>query len=302
MLLKLIFFLSFLLSTGLNAAVQKKWSPIETFPKEFIWLIDSVQELSLNDEEQKIFEKFILKIDQNLRPFSKKEIQFLVKSEIYKSILRAGNLSQKYPMALYDESIINNLDQKLNKEQTELHPYSLWIMNAVKSDLSNLFTSSYFSNYKLMKKKESSSNSVNIQKMDKKFTLLLHWYSLYINQTAPEFELEIKKLIINQLRIISQASSIMMKYSQINGIDPKDKPDLNKMLLFKEKIKVEENISDSDEKIIDGLNGIEESKEKSAKKDWTPNSNDTNPFPAPDPSYIPPKELPKPVDDWIMDI
>ena len=126
--------------------------------------------------------------------------------------------------------------------------------------------------------------------MQKKFDFILPWYEEIINSTPEEFHEGIKETLFDLLNVINRKGDDWMKFSRFDKfkIDPNKKT----LSFFTTKSPTEVQKAKKEDEIL-GLT-IEEEPKPTVKAEWVPRNAPMDP----NPDYVPPADLPKPVNDW----
>lgn len=292
------------LSNSLEAKVMK-WMPVKDFPSELTFLIESIQDYKLGKKESEDFFKELSLMDQIFGELTKEEIYFISKSEIYKSFLKINPEKKSYPIKYYNPEIVEKFKKALSKNKKKYSKFVLWIGYAIATDLENIFNSYNFPMLVIRKKNKRPYSSNQMKKLDKKFRLLIPWYDNFVIRDPEDLAKFIKDKMLSNLAHLNKISILLHKFSRFKKFKAL-KLAKEDFILFKLKdvSKIEVKMP-TDEDILNSIKipKVEKKPVLNAKKKWTPKEIKEGKaplFPMADPNYIPPKTLPKPVDDWII--
>lgn len=274
-------------------------------PAEFSDLIISIQRIE--GQGAKSVEVQLKEIDSAFQMLSKEEIFFLTKTEIYKYFLRN---SPKLPLKSNSFSVesVTKLEKFLN--QKELLPFVKWFLTGISRDLELIFNSEGFSSYLSYRLKPNVRLTQKIRKVKKRLELLLPWYELTQSSNVNDINKSFLPIMKKCLTSIKTQSTRLVLFSRFTD---NKKASISSTMKF---FKLQEGTISNNKLNRDGVNEILDPIIEEHKKaglpvptnEWVPNENDfaqaKTPLavPTPDPNYIPPNALPKPVDDWGVDI
>jgi hypothetical protein len=261
--------------------------PKKDLPAEFSYLIESIQLYPLEDKEREALGVKIKELDQMLAELTKEEVYFLLKSEIYKGLLENPRL--KNQMAYYNPDILKPLNSILEVRIDDYHKFAQWLLYAVYSDLSQNFDSAYYKTFKVKKNTGLALKNKNLIMIQRKFDFILPWYEEIINSTPEEFHESLKDNMFDLLDVIIMKMQDLIKFSRFDKfkIDPKRE----ELTFFTTK---SPELAQKKEEEVLGLTIEEEPKITAKKEEWTPKNAPMDP----DPNYVPPTNLPDPVNDW----
>jgi len=302
----LIFIVISFLKNETFASSKKFITPIFNGPTEFKLMVDFLQRKSESDEEISLFQKSISKMDPFASLLNKDELHFTIKTEIYKGILK------KYKNAPIEKANVNlALIQECTKKAEELknkkkiHTFSYWVISALISDAKYLLTDPSNLNFLRVYKAGEQGSDKNFPIWKRKLNMVVPWLVFFEGADEIEFESMIKNIHLETLRVISQYLLVMVQNSRFDkniDIRPSKFSNLKSFKWIEEKAALpkypDENISKQNS-----------SSPSEDIKGWVPKDkpNDLNQpkaaiDPAPDPNYVPPANLPKPVNDWMESI
>ncbi len=261
-----------------------------TLPEEFQYLIETIQDFSLDKSQKGALYTQIKRLDSILIQIPKDEINFLLKTEIIKFLL--GTPPKNFEKKNIRYETIKSGNAKFEKEKGTLSPLSIWLLESIHSDLSQLMSSSHFPELARQIKAGTLAHKIEQKKYFRQFKLLLPLYTFYINTPIDDYLLSQKKIAHELFAHLKNYLGYYVALSQ------KRKLPKSKTLIFFTKVPIKEK--SSNEKVISILDAAEISLEQKEVKDedqWKPNDNLIL-FPTPDPSYSPPQELPRAIKSW----
>ncbi len=186
-------------------------------PLEFVLLAESINELKLSqDEKDKIAEK-IKGINSNLKFLKKEQIFFILKSELYKSILEK-EFHSDFKIMKFTNLDISNIEKAYGLNKKDFSPFARWLVESVISDFSELKNYPGFNNVKLdVPEKDATLNLVR-----KKLSLLSPWLGAISSLKASEFNLRLKKMIVEILSDIELSTGVYKSYLTNKDMDSTD--------------------------------------------------------------------------------
>ncbi len=264
---------------------------IITFDKK---LPKEVSYLFPTDKLDKQDLEFLNQLDFYSSLLTRKEVFFILKSEIYKAIADIG-ANQTPDKIFYEEIIFKRFETVLNSKPDI---FTQFILSSVYKDLKTIYNSPDFKTLALGIKNRSENIKGRFAVLRDKLYLLYPWYEK-IKDLDPE---EIR-LFFNGIRIkiINNCiAAIKAQYTLSNNkVVSMPKKDYSPKFITIKKLESETNDSLGSLK-----NLVDENKSKTNTEmisDWKPKDYpDSFPsyYPQKRPDYTPPKELPMPVNDW----
>ncbi len=185
--------------------------PKPALPVEFSYLVESIQQYPLPDNEKENLLKVLKKLDKLFAQMTKEEVFFLLKSEIYKELLNKPKLTQQ--SQLYDKKILRKLAELIDTKIESYHQFAKWIIIANYSDLKQIFDSPYFNTF-IVEKKGIGLKNPNAAMIGKKLNLVLPWYEDIINQNPEEFHEMLKPIMMGLLDKITSKIEYLLEYSR----------------------------------------------------------------------------------------
>jgi hypothetical protein len=271
------------------------YRPHPSLPLEFIFLVNSYQNYALNDKESHKFKQNLSFFEIAFAKLNKTEIHNIVKSQTYKTIINFLVL-KKTPLNFNVDDAETFLKERIKSSKYQL--FSKWLMSAFYKDLNNII-------------KKKLNSKVLSKKMKKKFklplSLLFTWVEFIQSKTFDEFQNFMKILSDKIFSNIKKRTREFILFSQFEKVDFKKK--LSKKNFFIEITKDGENKTTQEKnpsKILEILAPISEDSlilpgVLKHKKEWMPKEGKKNiniDPPQPNPNYIPPRQLPEPVNNW----
>ncbi len=282
--MKKLWILIFFISLPIKSAVQI-FKPKENLPVEFSYLIESLQQYPLTEKEREELSQEIKKLDKLFSQMSKEEVFFLSKSEIYQELLNKPRLAQQ--QKFYDKKILRTLLDFIETKIESYHPFAKWIMIATYADLKLIFGSPYYNTF-IVEKKALALKNKNAAMIEKKLSLVLPWYEDIIGQSPEEFHENLKPIMMAILSKINRKIGYLLEYSRFDKTDLSTTGELKYFEVTTSEGKVEKKDPIADLEIPN------EKPAESAKQEWMPRNEPTEP----NPNYVAPEKLPSPTDDW----
>lgn len=297
--MRIILGIACLVSLPLFSAT-KVLMPTENLPKELIYLTESLQELNLkNIEKTKDNDQSFTDLEKKLQYLTKQEVYFLVKSEMYKSVL-SFKPPAKIKDMYYQKEILALVEERL--KTVSLNSFSQWLITSILKDLNILFESKHYPSFTLERGKGVVTSSSS-KKMQKKFNFLLPWIQSFLDEEAQLFQYSLIPVMEKSLSSINKKIGYLISFSEKStSEETKDG-----VKYFKEQViqldKAGKAISVED--ILNPLIGKLKNKNLPVPvDDWLESEDDfaTGLTPVqiqkPSGNYIAPKKLPKPVEGW----
>tara|TARA_B100000029_G_scaffold252103_1_gene249039 strand:- start:350 stop:1192 length:843 start_codon:yes stop_codon:yes gene_type:complete len=278
-MIKKIYFLFFLFSF-VGSAQSKSYKVHKDLPLEFVYLIKSYQNYSLNKAEEETFKKNIDFFEITFSETTKPDLYNIIKSQTYKTIINFLPL-ENAPKNLDPDKVDSIFLKKV--KNANLQPFSEWIFSAFYKDFKNIIEDKSSANKRLP------------------LNLFFTWLEVLENKTPNEIQLLMKGLSKLILSNIKKRLNDFILFSDFKVIDFSKKIDKRVFFIMESK-KVEKKVKKS--KILEILAPVSEDSLilpgiLKQKEEWLPKEENINISPPkPDPNYIPPKNLPSPVNDW----
>ena len=278
MIKKIYFFIVIFSLTGPLKGVSYKVH--NDLPLEFVYLINSYQNYPLNKIEIENFKKNIDFFELTFSEVTKADLYNIIKSQTYKTIINFLSLVNAQTNINPDkvESIFIN-----KVEKSKLQPFSKWLFSAFYKDYKNI-----------IKTKLSTKKKLPL-------VLFFTWFQVIENKSPDEIQILIKDLSKKILNNIKRRLKDFILLSNFKSIDFNKKID-KKVFFIEEMKKIDKKTKKS--KVLEILAPISEDSLilpgiLKKKEEWLPKEKNINITPPkPDPNYIPPKNLPSPVNEW----
>jgi hypothetical protein len=287
-----------------------------SLPLEFVLLAESINELKLIQEEKdKISEKIKL-INSNLKFLKKEQIFFILKSELYKSILER-EFHNDFRIMKFTNLDISNIEKAYLANKKEYSPFARWLVESVISDFGELKNYPGFNSVKM----DVPEKDVTLNLVRKKLSLLSPWLGAISALKASEFNFRLKKMLFEILSDIEISTGIYKNYLTNTELDSSDFITINTITNKKLPIKIknedetppsqkesEDELSISEAGQIEGKkaqkltesitepkideNSENDAKEESSSKNWKPTeekTKDGKSVPPPAPTWTPDK-------------
>ncbi len=279
-----LYFVLSMLTMSVTFGAQK-WTSNETIPTEMKAIVDSIN--LLEGESRADANKLLNKLNLHLRKIH--NINRVLTIEINKIILQQYRNNQS-DLNLNIKTKITKIKKLIQSKGNLYHPFSLYLINSLLNGFIILVDTPYFRTFINKLKYQPSKITLNDKTLEKKIKFILPWINHIMQVSPQEFNQLVSKVIINILYSLDLNLQIIINNSESLT--------LNNLIFFNEvettkEIKKITNI----EKILD----IEPNEIIPAKTDISARFLPPD-YPKIDPDYIPPKTLPIPVNDWILDM
>jgi hypothetical protein len=295
---KLFIILFILLNFSPFARAQDvTYTPDNKLPYEFILLVDYLQKSQLSFAEKLIFQNNIQTIDYFLSHLEFRESFFIIKSEVYKTVLR-NRPEQEISKEAYKKTSLTKLEGIIAANKS-IHPYAQWLITSIKDDFTSLTNQTAYQAYILQKTSNVEVVDLALGAFERRLNFVLPFVD-YFNETKPEnWDRLIKRIALNTMERIAIYGLYQMRFSSFTYTSPTNL-DARELKFFTKKIiaPVATPTPVSAEAVVEKAIQKEEALEAKASDEaqWVPK--DDLLFPTPDPNYIPPTTLPSPVNDW----
>ena len=279
------------------SAQASQWIAKNSLPYEIKTLVESFNMDYLTDEEKNDLKSELHTLDSLMTNLSVNDRFFLAKSSVYKWIL-------KYPPQVRppaDFTLTTFTDKTKSKG---LNPFAKWLLLALKSDSFDIQKNANYQQY--LKLKNRKKIPFNFLSLKKRIDLLRPWAYLFYRNQGEQLNLQLTKHQFTLLRDIVSQYKLFYRFkgTRLPNIEEQ------KLSLFSFQEKTgQENQKDSIEESLSQLDQVIAKHRKagiptpvdewsiSKNDDWTPGDKQGLVI-EPSPNYTPPKNLPKPVDDW----
>lgn len=288
--MKLLFCLTLFLNIALAQEI-KIIQPTKELPAEVSLIYQSYQNLNSNPN---VFQKLLqisYQIDTYSPLLSKEDLYFIIKSEIYKTILRNGD-SVKI--------IINPDDLNLIYENIKKcdDPFLKWIQLSLASDARNIFNGKNYREY-VLQNANGRLDTVIAKKTFKKLQILSRLFSQFNVDSSQVIKQDLQILIEKILNNVIQSLYIMSIETKFDKL-PNLIDDPNKLKFFKLDTPINKSMAKTSKQSEKSVEDILEDDTPPQKlpipieEDWSDDKN----------SPIDLKKLPKPTNDadWLQDI
>jgi len=295
----------FILTINPLAAVEQ---PIilakDHLPYEFKLLTSATNRYMTSVNEHYELVEDLKIIDAALSPMKKEEQFFFIKSEIYKEILRSKPDTNP-PTRYIDPKTLTDLDAKAFEFKD--NEYVSWLIQSIRDDLTPLLSSSMRNTYLFQIQSKTPITDMELTKYQRKIKILLPWAVLFLQKSPDEIDVFCKDLVKRSLASIKLS---LVEFNKINKTKlPSLVSDIYKLSNFTVRNQAQiaaEKSGELEKELLE--TDFNKSEAKIAKDGWVPRTEDDNlqnnaalnpdPFPTPDPNYIPPVKLPAAKNDW----
>lgn len=294
-LVKIIFslFLSFnaLSAEKVENTVSKIQGSAE-LPIELNLLLDNLSKTS----DYKLLLPIVMNIDTYARALTKEDLFLIAKIEIYKTILRNSEKTNKIKV---DGDSLKTLREAIDKSN---EPFITWFLQALLRDCESIMANPKYKEY-LLQKNNGRIEGAEFKKIEKKIQLLFHWISK-INSESIDFQErlmnDLKPVLIQSLLNIEESFFLMALNSSETAIPPQiNSPENLKFFSLKKviapviKAPTEKKVEDIIDSITDGPKAKTPSLPKPSSENWLNEDN----------APLNLKNMPKPTDDadWLQD-
>ncbi len=282
------------------------WTTQKETSYEIKVLVESFKMDYMTEEEKLSLKNKIKTLDSLLTNLDKKDHYFISKTSIYKWLLKnKPNITVPKSFSLEDF--------KAKAELDELSPFPRWLLTALKTDSSKLIQAPNYDVYQ--KALERDPSKVKNLSIHKRAEMIKPWLYLFQREGADQIDLRMMKF---HFSILDHVIAQLKVFYQFNN---KGIPQGNSKLSFFS-FQEGQQADESQNKTLSILDQvIEKHREKnlpvptgewtlSDEDSWMPNSEKAEfskiqkinmENPEPDQDYKAPKNLPKPVDDWVWD-
>jgi hypothetical protein len=286
--MKIVIFIFILIFLNCNQLFAKSiYIAKDSTPIEYYYIISSIQQVELSDLDQKEFDELIQIHDQLFSKLSKKEVFFLLKSEIFKSIL-SFTFKDSITRVNVDSTFVKKISDKIKENKDEYSPFSLWLNYSFLKDLQIILRDKEFVNIA----------STKTSKLKRQLNLIIPWLIKFETLPPGVYEKLISEIYMRVLKKISVYGQNFYRYSHFEKLEiilP-----ITKFNHFRiQKLIAKQNDSNSIEKILE--KPIDNSQDKAPQikaTTWQPKNDIFQHYPRPIPNYTPPSNLPSPVSNW----
>lgn len=227
-------------------------------------------------------------LDQLLGLLSEEERLMLLKSELYKAHLRLSR-GQSVRRESFEPSSVQVVMTILNEKK--LDPYTRFILQALSIDLRAIMQDSSYPTFLTQWRSGPQNLAPQLQGMKRRLDILLPWVE-WLNFGGVEiFE---QKLLQAVEQAIDSTIARIKNYLLMTRLPlPQSLPELSSMQFF-EAIMIDEQSKKAPGQsvlgVVDEVIKSQTPEEKSISG-WVPRTE-------PDPDYVAPEQLPRPVHDW----
>jgi len=166
---------------------KEYFKPKAKLPLEFELILEAYQSNDLSKEESIELADLIKSFDFHFSKYNNSELSLLIKSSIYKSLLRVPYNKNTF----LDASNFKTLQENYKKLNTD---FSKWITSSLFKDVDLLFSSSAYKDY-LIQKSEGELKSPSAKLVSKKIQILNRLFS-YFPVESNQLELKLKDTLI----------------------------------------------------------------------------------------------------------
>ena len=269
--MKILILIIFAISSVFSESYYVK----KDLPGELKLIFQSLAKIKLNEKEKKMLDDIVWHVDRYFTSMEKEEIFFLIKVNVYKTILEFKKKNKRI-LSISPEEMENLVGEKL--KSAPYSEFSKWLLRAIISDYKNIIKTK---NYKI------------IHGDSKKLQLIMPWYFDFINLSMEEFELNLKDLYFLILKKISLASMGLLNHSRFNY---KESPS-EKLAFFEYREPALLIQPDT----LDNILAIpsEPADSSPVAAPWRPRGQRRDDDLLKDPDYIPPEKLPESIDEKL---
>ncbi|MBF0206605.1 MAG: hypothetical protein HQK53_06925 [Oligoflexia bacterium] len=185
-------------------------------PLEFQFLVESYQRSEARGPKREKFLKLMKELDVNFVKLPKKYLYFIVKMEIYHSILEKADNSD-YSSLTINKSSIKILNEKINENFHLYTSFSRWLIESIQSDIWEI--SDYID---LDRVNETIKNTVPIDtnekmikknKIKQKINLITPWYKLLLEMNAEDFNQHLLPIMEKIFETILEKTNVLIANS-----------------------------------------------------------------------------------------
>jgi|GEM_PF-5272058 hypothetical protein len=273
--------------TDVNAKTYLR--PNDKIPSDAAMALEFLQ---LYTSGPKSWDKEIRNLDQLLLHLSEEERLMILKSELYKAILKTSR-GVSVERANYRPQTLERLQEKFGKVSPEKwDPFSTFFLRAVMSDLKRIMLDAEYPNF-INNLRSNRGLTAAGRSFKQKLDVLLPWVQWYFEGSLPGLKQKLLQASEIALKLFADRASNLIFMTQFEKFDQKEEV---KSLRFFE-VQPIPNLASQDESSSEGaLKQIDVSippaPQEGLDEKWVPKI-------APDPDYQVPETLPEPVDDWL---
>ncbi|MBL6988861.1 MAG: hypothetical protein ISR65_03750 [Bacteriovoracaceae bacterium] len=280
----------------------------DKLPLELIFLIDSIQRLSAKSWDKIQFRDFsqtILKLDLAFSKMQHLDMFFLAKTEIYKSILHFNqSIKSIHSIPTPKQFEINR--KLLSSKLKNLPAFVFWLVMATQRDIKLLIGSTSYNDLMEHLKRKRRLKDRRLKSLHHKFNYLLPLYEKIITLTEEELGQDLLPLMNSTLKKLAHFGTIFVRYghyqtktkTKAKGKGKTKDEDKLQFFTIANQLSNNETLQSRVDEIIDNLiNKIANQTGPALPPQWAPQA-DTIGLTKPNPHYLPPQKLPRPVTDW----
>lgn len=263
----------------------KKWTSNETISNEMKNIVDSINLFESGPQEEA--NKLLNRLNIHLNKIT--NINRVITIEINKVILKQYRNNQ-IELKQNIKSKIIKIKDLIQSEGNHYHPFSLYLINSLLNEFIILVDTPYYRTFINKFKYKSSKITLNDKTLEKKIKFILPWINNILEVSPQEFNLFVSKIIIKILHSLDLNLQIIINNTK--NLKNRNLIFFNQVEISKETKKItniEKILNIKPEDIIPTKTNIPAS--------FLPPD-----YPKVDLDYKPPKTLPIPVNDWILDM
>lgn len=263
---------------------------IPVVPSEVSLIVETLKSQQLSPQHKTRFEENLKVIDRLIPRIKTKDLYFLTKTEIYKSVLvrfKSKNVP-RYPSNM--NLFIEREYKKFNSLGT---PFTKWLTAAIKADLIYLSSTPeyiFFSN----PQNATVKSDLNIKPIKTRVNILLNWIQFLTLENGRRYEEDLPDLLLDLTEHLARSMKTFVYFTNVKNREYVEDNKPMKYFDFTTQKKESSTSLSIIEEIIDDENKNQKPKQLDSK--WVPKDSKQL---VPDPNYTPPASLPKPVDDWL---
>lgn len=275
--MKTLFFSLALTLLSASSFAEEMWvTQKNKLPSEFAYLLEALQKTEFTANEKRSLSSTLKELDAEFALMTKEEIFLVIKGEIYKSLLTYYRGSSDLSLEIGQREL---LTKAIQEKGPKLNAFALWLMIAIKTDVDMLVGHPNFSKIKL------GANNKDLLRLKKKMTVIAPWVQNFLSMEVDEFHNELRPVLWDTFSRIENSARLFVLMGRI---DKKKNPDAKLAFFVLKDVGSKDVFPELENWLRREALKKEEAKED-LSKEWKPQ----------DPTYVAPKVLPKPIDDWL---
>lgn len=212
----LLFLLCFSVSAN-ESLLQELTTISQEAPTELTWLTQHLAKHLHSDEQATKVIGYCNLINKDLKNTKMKHVFFMLKSEIYRGLLRNQYLKKENKLQV-TSSLMSSIFQKIQKNDIVYSEFSQWIMKAIYSDLEPYLKDKFIDSYQSVDRNDFKLME-KVKKLEKILSYTSSWLEKMEKLSPESFNELVTQMAIDILWSISSKtyyfSNFSNKYKQI---------------------------------------------------------------------------------------